>query len=125
MNTLILRLLPLAVLLAAPGIAASQDNGNDDGDDLGVTMSVVEDQGDAAGEEGFFNEIELPDIAPEEAHSNAEGGIDTANEARDNRDHEARDQGRDVGGERPEEGRDRGDAGRGIGNEARGNAGPP
>lgn len=118
MNRFIPRLLPLAVLLAAPGIAASQDNGNDDEDELGVTMSVVEDQG-AAGEEGFFNEIELPDVSAEQAQSSAEGGIDTANEARDN---EARDQASDVGGEQAEEGRDRGDVGRGIGDEARSDA---
>lgn len=116
MNRFILRSLPLAVLLAAPGIAASQDSGNDDGDDLGITMSVMEDQG-GAGEEGFFNEIELPDVTPEQAHSSAGGGIETANDARD--------QSRDAGGEQAEESRNRGDTGRGIGNEARGNAGPP
>lgn len=118
MNRFIPRLLPLALLLAVPGIATAQDNGGDDEDDLGITMSVMEDPG-SAGEEGFFNEIELPDVSAERAQSSAEGGIDTANEARDN---EARDQARDFGGEQAEEGRDRGDAGRGIGDEARGNA---
>lgn len=105
MNTFILRLLSLTLLLAVPGLAAAQNGDNGDVDDdgeLGVTMTVVEGQG-AIDEEDFFNEIELPEVVPEQATSSAESGLDAASQSRR--------EGLDLGQERAEEGRSRGNAG--------------
>lgn len=100
MRTLTTQLLSLALLCAVPGLVSAQENA----DELGITMSVIEDE-EAADERDFVNEIELPDIAADEAHSNAQEGNDTANQARQ--------QGSEFGQERAEEGRNRGGAGGG------------
>lgn len=85
-----LRMLALLTLLALPVVVSAEDD-----DELGVTMTVVDDQ-ENADEAQFFNEIELPDVVPEQAQSNAQSGVETANEARE--------QGREFGREQAEEG---------------------
>lgn len=65
-------------------------------DDLDVTLSVVEDEGEA--EEQLVNDIELPADADEQAQENAAFGLDTANQARQ--------QGREFGEERAEQGQE-------------------
>lgn len=61
--------------------------------------------------------VTLPDEAAEEAHENAEFGLETANEARED--------GRAFGESQAEEAKARGDAGRETGESAQDNAGPP
>lgn len=82
-------------LVACVGVAGAED----ETDDLGVTMTVIEDARDGS-EREVVNEIELPEFAAEEARSNAEAGNETANEARQ--------QGREFGQSRADEARDRG-----------------
>lgn len=81
-------LLAALVLGALPAVAQA--------DDLDVTLSVIDEAGDA--EEQLTNDIELPDEADAEGRAGA--GIDTANQARQ--------QGSEFGRERAEEGRDQG-----------------
>lgn len=99
MTTSKLPLLSLALLFAVPVVANAQEPA----DDLGVTMSVIEDA-ESAEERDFVNEIELPETPADEARSNAKGGSDTASQARqqgsENRNERAR-EGRDS---RPENG---------------------
>lgn len=94
MRTSKLPLLSLALLFAVPGLANAQEPA----DDLGVTMSVIEDT-ESADEGDFVNEIELPETPADEARSNAQGGSDSASQARQ--------QGSENRNERAREGRDR------------------
>lgn len=84
----------LVLLYALPGVALAQEGG----DTLEITMSVIEDEEDFD-EQAVVNDIALPDVAAGEARSNAQQGLETANQARQ--------QGSENRNERAEEGRDR------------------
>lgn len=89
-------LFALAALGATPALA--QEDDDDEGGVGEVMMQVAPDVED--GEVTFARDIQLPEHAADEAHTNAQDGLDTANEARGS--------GAALGQERASEARDLG-----------------
>lgn len=81
-----------AVIGSYSGVAAAQPNDNADNADLDVTMEVM---GEGQGPDRAMETIELPEAAAEQGVESSAKGLETANEAREQK--------RELGRERAQE----------------------